>query len=165
MSDTQNAVLTALGDGPATTDDLTDATGYERLVVAQALQALAKAGAVRSGRGGWRPVDESGEIPRLAAAHVVVHEATAPAVSVPTPKARGRKPGKLATVSQLTGPPRPPMDQAPDGAYTFGISEAGELLVTKDDSTKFARFTPAETARLFAMLERFRTLIPAARVA
>lgn len=165
MSDIHEAVLTALGDGPATTDALTEATGYERLVVAQVLQSLAKAGAVRSGRGGWRPVDESGEAPHLAAAHVVVHEAKAPDDTAPAPKKRDRPPGKLATVAQLTGQPRPAIDHTPDGAFTFGISEAGELLVTKEDSTKFARFTPAETARLFAMLERFRTLIPTARAA
>lgn len=164
MSDTQNAVLTALGDGPLTTDDITEATGYERLVVAQALQALAKAGAVRSGRGGWRPVDESGEAPRLAAAHIVVHEAAPPNVE-PPPKKRGRPPGRLATVSQLGDQPRAAVARSPASDYTFGISESGELLVTTDGSTKFARFSPADTARLFAMLERFRTLIPTARAA
>lgn len=156
--DIQHACLTALGDGPSTIDDLAEGIGYERLQVAQAMQALKQAGAVYSGRGGWRPVDESGETPRLAAAAVVVHEAVEPVADAP--KRRGRP--RLATVAQLTGhaiaPPRryePPADD-----YAFAISEAGELLVTTADAAKFASFSPETTARLAAFLSRYQALLP-----
>lgn len=174
MSDIQNACLTALGDGPMTIEALTENTGYERLQVAQAMQALRLAGAVYSGRGGWRPVDESGERPSLAAAHVVESPQTsgdaAPAPTAAPRKARkvsaGKRTPKLATVSQLgvtvaNALPAP----RPDGSCLFAIGEAGELLVTKDDATKFASFSPEETARLAAFLERYRAMLPASRAA
>ena len=130
-------------------DDLAENTGYERVQVAQAMQALKQAGAVYSGRGGWRPVDESGETPRLAAVHTTVSR-------VP----------KLATVAQLTGHPTPLPDDVADRRYTaipdeyaFAISEAGELLVTKGDAEKFAAFNPATTARLAAFLTRYQALL------
>lgn len=173
MSDSQNAVLTALGDGPMTTADLTAATGYERVVVAQALQALTRAGAIYCGRGGWRPVDESGERPSAAAAHVVIHQvgdgnskSAAPPPPAPRKKQGGKRTSRLATVAQLGVPAAAvPAAVRPEGSCHFAIGEAGELLIAKDDATKFASFSPEETARLAAFLERYRAMLPVAKVA
>lgn len=172
-ADIQQACLTALGEGPMTIADLTEATGYERTQVAMAMQALKVAGAVYTGRGGWRPVDESGERPSAAAAHVVIDQADRDAAPATAPAARPTKqtragkrqprPAKLATVSQLGVPAATaPAVRAPrqDGACAFAIGEAGELLVTKEDATKFASFSPEETARLAAFLERYRAMLP-----
>lgn len=174
MSDVQQACLTALGDGPMTIADLAEQTGYEAAQVGQAMQALKLAGAVYSGRGGWRPVDEAGETPRLAAAQVVVHQQTdaaaapedAPAARRKPRKTRGKRPAKLATVSQLGVPAAAALPALrPEGSCHFAIGEAGELFVTKDDASKFASFSPEETARLAAFLERYRAMLPVAKVA
>lgn len=163
MSELRNALLDALGEGPKTTDQLVEDTGYERRQVAVELQHMGGDGLVRSGRGGWRPVDATAPPPVTDAPSVRVHhqreqEATPDPVRR---KKSGRRP-KAAPVREITAGKLKPRDPpaSRESKFIFGMSEAGELLVTdRDDITITRRFSAHDTARLAAQLDRWRPML------
>lgn len=169
MSELRQALLDAIGEGPATTDDLVEATGYERRQVAVELQHMGGEGLVRSGRGGWRPIDPTAPPPIADAPSVRVHHQRAPAAAPDDPPLR-RKPGrrpKAATVRELASGKLTPRDQVAiaypltrEARYIFGITERGELMLTDiKDYSKTAHFSAHDTARLLDVLERWRPML------
>lgn len=162
MSDRER-ILDLLSDEGMPTGTVAEESGLETAVAAQILQELKRDGLAHSGRGGWRKTGAKDEPPESAEAPALARKPRR------KKKAKGRKP-RLATVQQLTSarksPPRraapPPATAAPsnDAGVAFGIDETGALLATDGQQTK--RFTPDQTRRLAAFLERMRPVLPEA---
>lgn len=157
MTDRQQ-VLDLLEDGPLTTDDVAEQSGLERPQAALLLQQLAKEGLARSGRGGWRRVQDPDAPYPLNPPARVIHTAPDP-LPAPPPKSATAAPVKrgrrAAAAAQLAA-------TVPTGRahFIFGMSEAGELLITDaKDTSKTARFSAFDTARLHQVLERWKQML------
>lgn len=162
MSDRER-ILDLLGAEGKPTGTVAEESGLETAVAAQLLQELKREGLAHSGRGGWRKTGAEDEPPESA-------EAPAPARKPRRKKkAKGRKP-RLATVEQLASARKPPArrtapppriaEPSDDPGVAFGIDETGALLAT--DGQQIKRFTPDQTRRLAAFLDRMRPVLPEA---
>ncbi len=151
MSDRAGAILAALSDEGQTTDEIIEATGFERIAVAQDLAALKAAGRAYSGRGGWRLSDSA------PAAKVKRHEAVEPA---PVRVRFGRPKGRRTGIPSVPRMPRPTVDASPASRYIYGMSEFGELTVTdRADEAKQVRLSSVDTARLALLFKRWAPLL------
>lgn len=148
MSATNDAVLSAIGDGAKSTGAICDATGFEPSTVHQATWQLKKSGAIAKGETGFELGD--GVAPKSR-----THEARAPADDAPP---QSRKPKKTKRTKKANGgaakpakaiTPRTNGHAKPNGAGQVEFTRFGEYVVMRR----------VDVVELLTIFERWRQMI------